>query len=170
MGRARRSLGEPHAVLRQFGDRADYLVESTGHHLVVADTQNHRRPVEDLRLVLVGDAQHVADDLQRQQARDLGDEVGLCVAMVGDHFCHDPVCPVPHTVLDTGHHLRREGSVDDLAQPKVTRVVEADHRAHELRDLGGHVGQCRAGRDGAEDLGVTTGMVDVIELRQCPMA
>ncbi len=54
-------------------------------HFVVADTQHHRRPVEDLCLVFFRDAHHVADDLQRQQAGSLGDEVGLAVGMVGDH-------------------------------------------------------------------------------------
>jgi hypothetical protein len=76
---------------------------------------------------------------------------------------------VVHTVLDASHDLGREGTVDDLAQPKVTRVVKADHRAHELRDLGGHVVERRARWDRAEDLGATAGTVDVVERRERPM-
>ena len=39
--------------------------------LVVSGSQDHRRPVEDLLLVLLRDAHHVADDLQRQRTGDL---------------------------------------------------------------------------------------------------
>ena len=79
-------------------------------------------------------------------------------------------CPVSHAVLDAGHHLRRERSVDDCAEPQVTRVVQADHRACELRDLRRHLVEGRACRNRAEDLGVATGMVDVVEPGERPVA
>ena len=161
-------LGQVHAVLREFDDCLDHHVEITGR-LVVSGSQNHRRPVEDLLFVLLRDAHHVADDLQRQRTGYLVDEVGVRVAMVGGHVRHEPARAVVHTVLDASHDLGREGTVDHLAQPKVTRVVKADHRAHELRDLSGHVVERRARRDRAEDLGVTAGMVDVVERRERPM-
>ena len=162
-------LGEPHGVLRHFRDHRDDVIEFTGH-LVVADTQHHCRPVEDLRFVLLRDAHHVADDLQRQQTRSLGDEVGSRVGMAGDHVRHDSAGPVAHALLDAGHHLGRESAIDDLAQPEVTRVVEVDHRTRELRDLGGHFVERCACRDGTEDFGVTTGVVDVVEPGERPVA
>ena len=162
-------LGEAHGVVGEFGDHRDDFVGFAGH-LVVADTQHHGRPVEDLCLVFFRDAHHVADDLQRQQAGNLGDEVGLAVWMVGDHVRDDRAGPVAHAVFDAGDHLGREGAIDDLAQPKVTRIVKADHRTRELRDLWRHFEERRACRDGAEDVRVTTGMVDVVEPGERPMA
>src|SRR6202008_4512247 len=97
-------------------------------------------------------------------------EVGLRVAMVGDYLRDDPVRAFPHAVLDAGHHFGSEGSVDDLAQPEVTRVVKVDHRAHKLRDLGWHLNEGGARRDGTEDLGVATGVVDVGEPGEGPVA
>ena len=52
----------------------------------------------------------------------------------------------------------------------MTRVVEVDHRACELRDLRRHLVEGRARRKRAEDLGMTTGMVDVVESGERPVA
>ncbi len=64
----------------------------------------------------------------------------------------------------------RERTVDYCAEPQVTRVVKADHRACELRDLRRHLVERRACRKRAEDLGMATGMVDVVESGERPVA
>ena len=58
-----------------------------------------------LCVVLFGDAHHVADDLQRQRARQRRHELAGAVGMVGDHRVHQPAGPLAHRVLDPGDHL-----------------------------------------------------------------
>ena len=161
-------LGQLRAVLGEIQDRLDDLVVA-GRHLVVTRAEDHRRPVEDLGLVLFGDAHHVADDLQRKRTRERLDEVRPPVGVVGHHVAHQPLRPGVDAFLDAGHHLRGERPVDDRAQPQVPRVVEADHRAAELRDRGSDLAQRHAGRDRTEDLRMPARIVHVIERRQRPV-
>ncbi len=53
-------------------------------------------------MVVLGDAHHVADDLQRQRTGQLGDQLARAVRMVGDHRRHQPAGAVAHRVLDAG--------------------------------------------------------------------
>ena len=75
-------LGEMHCVVDDLADHRHDVGEFAGHFLVT-DSQYHVRPVEDFRLVFFWNAHHVADDLQRQQAGGLGDEVGFGIVMLG---------------------------------------------------------------------------------------
>jgi hypothetical protein len=89
--------------------------------------------------------------------------------MVGDHVSHKPPRTVTHAVLDSANHLGCERAVDDLAQPKVTGIVQADHRTGKFCDLGGHVIERGARRDRTEDLGVAARVMNVVVGRQGPV-
>ncbi len=80
-------------------------------------------------MVGFGDAHHVADDLQRQGAGQVGDDLALTVGMVLHHRGHQPPGPVAHGILDEGQHPRSECAADDVAQPGVPRIVHRDHRS-----------------------------------------
>ena len=139
-----------------------------GRQVRVAEAENHVGPMEYPLMVLLGDAHHVADDLQRQRPGELADQIGLPVGMIGDHRLHQPVGPLAHRRLDARHHLRRERPADDRAQPLVSRIVHHDHRAEvfgQLRCLvvDGDVGA------GAEDVRMTAGEEDIVELGQRPV-
>ena len=119
-------------------------------------------------MVLVGDAHHVADHLQWQRSGEFGHQLALAVGMVGDQVRDQPPRPVAHRLLSAGHHLRCEGAADDVAQPRVTWIVQVDHRAEVLGHLGGLVGDGDI-RYRTEDLRMPAGVVDVIELHQRPV-
>jgi hypothetical protein len=117
--------------------------------------------VEDPVVVGVGDAHHVADDLQRQWACQFGHQVGAPVRMVRHHLLDEPARTVAHRVLDHRQDARRERTADDVAQPGVPRIVHRDHRAEVL----GEFGRLIADRDalgGAEDLRVAAGVEHVV--------
>ena len=60
------------------------LVE-VGGDVGIAEAQNDVGPVEDPLMVVFGDAHHVADDLQRQGAGQVSDDLALAVGMVLHH-------------------------------------------------------------------------------------
>ena len=64
------------AVLEQLHARAHQLFERL-HVLGITDAEDLVRELEDALGVGTGDAEHVADDLQRQRGRDLAHEVAL---------------------------------------------------------------------------------------------
>ncbi len=120
-------------------------------------------------LVPLGNADHVADDLQRQWSGKLGNQFPFAVGMRGDHRVDEATCAIAHRCLGTGDHLRRERSADDVAQPLMPRVVERDHRSEELRDFGREVVDPDVGIR-AIDVRMTAGEVDIVELRHHPVA
>ena len=161
LGHGRRIGAEIHRRLGEFLD----IVGDVG----IAGTEDHVRPVKYLLLVLLGNADHVADDLQRQWSGKLGNQFPFAVGMRGDHRVDEPTCAIAHRCLGTGDHLRRERSADDVAQPLMPRVVERDHRSEELRDFGREVVDPDVGIR-AVDVRMTAGEVDIVELRHHPMA
>src|SRR5262249_32838320 len=85
-------------------------------------------PRDDPRVVAFGDAEHGADDLDRQAYRGLGHEVAR---PGGDQLVDDPRRAPAYVVLGTGQHARCEGAGDDAADRGVARVVHVDQRAEE---------------------------------------
>ena len=140
-----------------------------GGEVRIPEAQNDIRPVEDLLVVVLRDAHHVADHLQRKRSGQFGDEFAVTVGIVGDQIRHQPLGARPYRFLGPGHHLRCEGTAHDVAQPGVARIVEGDHRTEVLGDLGGLIGDGDVGV-GTEDVRVAAGVVDVLELHQRPVA
>ena len=70
-------LGERGGVGADVDGDLHELVE-IGGQVGVAEAEDDVGPVEDLLVVLVGDAHHVADHLQRQRTGQLGDQFGRC--------------------------------------------------------------------------------------------
>ena len=94
------------------------------------------------------------DDPQRQQRRDLGDEVAL--ALRGDGV--DDLGGLRLDVAaEPGQRARRERLRHDAAQPGVARVVHVDHRAEELGEERRHVEDAGA-LARAEEVGVAAGL------------
>src|SRR5690606_15415819 len=114
----------------------------------------------DELVVPLGDAHHVADDLQGQAGGDLGDEVA---AGAGDEEVVDDLLGGGLDVrLELLDHLGREGAGDDAPQAGVARVVHVDHGAEVLGELRGQVGDVRrAALPRGEDLRVAAGFEDV---------
>ena len=83
----------------------------------VAEAENHVGPVKDALMVILGDAHHVADHLQRQEARQLRDHLTLAVRMLGDHLLDVAAGALSDGRLSAGHHLGGERPADDVAQP-----------------------------------------------------
>ncbi len=162
------------AVLRQRGGVGTYVHRNLdelfeiGCQIGVAEPENHVGPMEYPLMVFFGNPHHVADDLQRQRSGEFADQIGLPVGMIGDHRCDQPVGPVPHRRLDTGHHLRSERPADNRAQSLVSRIVEHDHRAEVLSQLGCLVVDRDVGAR-TENLRMTAGVEDVVEPGQRPM-
>ena len=87
-------VGRIAAALRRHRDaeRADLVRHLLEHGEIVLGlelTEDHVGPAEDSLLVLLRDAHHRADDLQRQRGRDLADDVAATVGMALDHPLHD---------------------------------------------------------------------------------
>ncbi len=76
-------------------------------------------PVEHLVAVVLGDAEQLGDDLERELGRDLGDEVGLAGL---DHLVDDGVGGAVDALLEVAHHARGEPLVDE---PPVAGVERA---------------------------------------------
>ena len=117
-----------------------------GDVLGVAEAEDHVGAVEDELLLAARDAHHVDDDPQRQGGGHVGDEVALAAL-------DDLVDDLRRDRLDVTLHLvelaGREPPGDDPPHPGVLGVVHVDHRAEELEELRGHVGDVGA-RPGAE--------------------
>ena len=90
------------------------LVE-IGRDVGVSEPQDHIRPSEDLLMVFLGDAHHVADDLQRQWTGQFGDDVALAVRMVGQHRRNQLMGALANRVLGAGHHPWRKRAAHDIA-------------------------------------------------------
>ncbi len=135
----------------------------------VARAENHVRPLEDLTVVRARDAHHLADDLQRERRSDRVNEVELFARMLLDHAVHDRAGLRAHVLLDASDFLWREALGDDGAQADVLRVVHRDHRAEELVQLDGEIGDVGA-TTGAEQVGVAAHVPDVVVLGQRPIA
>ena len=93
------------------------------------------RPVEDLVLVLLRDAHHVADDLQRQRTGDRATKSACASRWLAVMFVTSlraRSCTLS-SMRATIFGVKARLTID--AQPQVTGVVKADHRARELRDL-----------------------------------
>ena len=122
--------------------------------------------VEDVLVVLAGDAHHVADDPKRHRGGDLGDEVDLTLRR---DVLHDLAGDVVDVLLDAGDHARREPLVHEEAQLRVPGRVHVDHRPEHLVDLGRHVRDVRAlARD--EEVGVAAGEDDIVVPGEGPVA
>ena len=129
--------------------------------LGVAGAEDHVRPVEDLCGVGVGDAHHLADDLERERCGERLDEVGRAAGVLVEHAI-DELCRLALDVLlDLGDLLRGEALGDDRSQPEVLGVVHRDHRAEELVELLGEVADLEPPA-GAEQLGMAAGVPDVV--------
>ena len=87
---------------------ADLVRHLLEHGVVVVGlelAEDHVRPAEDAVLVLLRDAHHRADDLQRQRRGDLPYDVATPVGMALHHPADDVLGAHPHGVLDEGDHL-----------------------------------------------------------------
>ena len=109
-------LGELHAVLRQFGDRA-----GLPRRIHRPPPRRHRHPESPTSSGRPSASSSSGMPIMSQmicsgsELRDLGDEVGLCVGD-GRRRCRSPIAcaRLRDAVLDADHHLGREGAVDDL--------------------------------------------------------
>ena len=149
-------LAERRHHLGQLGARRQQRngdVAALGHVLGIGRTENDVRPGEHGVVVGLRDAHHVADDLQRQARRDLGDEVALALV---DDVVDDLVGRDLHLVLEGLDHLRGERGRHDAAQPSVPRVVQVDHRPEELEEGLGHVQLAGGALARAEQLRLAT--------------
>ena len=86
-------------------------------------------------MVLLGDADHVADHLQGQRPGELGDQLTLPVGVLRDHRIDESTGPFAYRGFGAGHHLGGESPADDVAQSQMPWVVEHDHRPEELGKL-----------------------------------
>ena len=84
-------------------------------------------PVEDHAAVLLGDAEQLGDDEQRELGRDLLDEVGRAALA---HGVDDAVGVPDDLLLEVPHHLGREALVDQAPVARVHGRVHVDH--HQL--------------------------------------
>ena len=125
---------------------------------------------EDLRLVLGGDAHHLADDLQRQRSGDLVHEVALAVGELLEQAVDDAGGLRRCTYSSTRAISLGVKPLDTMrAQPEVRRVVHVDHRAEELGDLLRQVADVRA-LAAAEQLRVAADVPDVVVVGERPVA
>ncbi len=85
------------------------------------------RPVEDHAAVLLGDAEELGDDEQRELGGDLLDEVGPAALA---HGVDDPVRVADDLLLEVPHHFGGEALVDEPPVAGVHRRVHVDH--HQL--------------------------------------
>ena len=123
-------LAEPVGVHEHRGRGLGALFD--GHRLVEAERQ--LGPVEHLGAVVLGHADEIGDDVQREPERDVGDEV----AVVGlPERVHDAIDTRAHPILELRDAPRREAPVDQLPQLRVHRRVLADEQ---LGHLVGHLG------------------------------
>ena len=87
------------------GDLLRDLFEDRVILLALELAEDHIGPTENPILVLVRDAHHRTDDLQRQRSSDLSDDVAAPVGLAFHHSPDDGSRPHPHRVLDHRHHL-----------------------------------------------------------------
>ena len=135
----------------------------------VARTQDHVRPLEDLSLVGLGYAHHLADDLEGKGCGDRVHEVELATGVFLDHAVDDGARLVAHVFLDPADLFRGETLRDDRAQAHVLRVVHRDHRAEELVQLDREVRDVGPAT-GTEQVGVAAHVPDVVVLGERPVA
>ena len=107
-------VGQRDGVGTHIHRHRDELVE-IGRDVGVSEPQDHIRPVEDILMVFLGDAHHVADDLQRQRTGQFGDDVARAVRMVGDHRRDQLMGALTNRVLGAGHHPWRKRAAHDIA-------------------------------------------------------
>ena len=84
-------------------------------------------PVEDHAAVLLGHAEQLGDDEERELGRDLLDEVGRAALA---HRVDDAVGVPDDLLLQVAHHLGGEALVDQPAVARVHGRVHVDH--HQL--------------------------------------
>ena len=89
-------------------------------------------PVEHAVAVLLGHAEQLGDDLERELGRDLGDEVGLALL---DHLVDDGVGGAVDALLEIAHHAGSEPLVDEAPVAGVQRRVHVEHHQALLGDL-----------------------------------
>ena len=128
-------LGQCGGVGTDIHCHLDELIE-VGGQVGVTEAKYHVRPVKDPLMVFLGNAHHVADDLQGEWTGQFGHHFALSVWMVLHHRRHQPAGALANRLLGAGHHPRREGAAHDVAQPRMPRVVERDHRPEVLGQLG----------------------------------
>ncbi len=88
--------------------------------VLVPEPEDHVGPVEDLLVVVLGDAHHVADHLQRQRAGQLRDHLTLAVGMCRRSSSRRGGVPGPgRTASVRATTLRGERPADDVAQPQM---------------------------------------------------
>ena len=123
------------------------------------------RPLEDLVAVLVGHAEQLGDDDERELRREVRDEVDDVV--VAELALHDLLGRLTDVGLHRLDHLGSEPVCHQVPQPCVLRRVLVEH--HELGALLLVVEQCAALR-GGEGLHVALDGDDVRVLRDDPEA
>ena len=161
-------LGQCGGVCADIDGDLHELLE-VGAEVRVAETKDDVGPVEDRLVILLRNPHHVADHLQRKRSGEFGHEFAVTVGMVGDQILHQSAGTVADGLLDAGHHFGGERAAHDIAQPGVARIVHGDHRPEVLGHLWRLVGDGDV-RDRTEDIRVPAGVVDVVELHQCPVA
>src|SRR5262245_33311903 len=147
-------------------ERRDQHVPSGLDVLGVAEPEDPVGLLEDELRLALGDAHHVADDLERERRRDLGHEVA---ATLLDHAVDRLLRPTLHVGFGPGERAGREAARHDAAQPPVLRVVHVDHRAEELVERLGQITDLAA-LARAEDLGGAARLEDVGVTRDRPVA
>ena len=125
------------------------------------------RELEDALGVGARDAEHVADDLQRERGRDLAHEVALAAAARPRSTISRACSRTISSIFATWRG--REAAVHDQPQLRVLRRVHVDHRAEPLRDLGRDVADVDA-RRGVERLGIAAHLHHVGVARERPEA
>ena len=129
-----------------------------GHVLRVERAEDHVGVMKDEVVLPLGDAHHVADDLEREPGGDVSNEVAFAPV---DQLIDDQRRGPLHIVLDLRDHPRRERRRDDAPQSGVARIVEVDHRTEELEELRRHVEDARGTAPRAEQLGPVARLHDV---------
>ena len=134
----------------------------------VAGAEDEVRPIEDLLLVLLRHAEHVADDLQRQGSGERLDEVdrltrGPLLFRGGDQ----PLGAHAHRLLDRRDRLRGEALLDEEPELRVAWVVHHDHRPEELERLGWLFAEGDP-RSGGEQFGLAVDLLDVVVRHRRP--
>ena len=138
-----------------------------GHELGVPLAQDDVRHVEDELVLALGDAHHVADDLHRQPRGTGRHEVAARALLA------EPLDDLLGRHLDVLHvplqHPRGEPGRHQFAQAGVAGVVHRDHRAEELVEFLGQIGDVDA-LARLEQLRVAAGLDDVGVLGDGPVA
>ena len=95
------------------GDLHEFFV--VGREIRVSEAEDDVGPVEDLLMVIIRDAHHVADHLEGQRSGQFGHQFAPAVGVVGDQFRNQLAGAIANRFLGSRDHLRREGTAHDIA-------------------------------------------------------